>query len=130
MLQLEILSGKQAGNRIEARRFPFLVGRDASNDLHLEDDGVWNEHFQITSDPETGFSLTAHPGALVMINQSPVPVARLKNGDQITTGAVRIMFSLSPTRQRGLHFRECVFWALLLGVSLGQIVLIAWLLQQ
>ncbi len=129
MLQLQILSGKQAGFLWEARRFPVRIGRESSNDLRLEDDGIWAEHFQLSSDAETGFTLTTHPGALVMINQAPVQTARLKNGDVITVGAAKVAFRLSPTRQRGLRLREWSVWGLIGGISAGQLVLIWWLLR-
>lgn len=129
MLQLQILSGKQAGHLWEARRFPARVGRAAGSDLCLEEDGVWDEHFQLTSDPETGFSLVAHPGALVTVNQTPAPNARLKSGDIITAGAVKISFRLSETRQPGLRLREAMVWMLIAGVSIGQLVLISWMLH-
>jgi predicted component of type VI protein secretion system len=129
MLQLQIISGKQAGLLWEARRFPVQIGRAPQCDLCLEEDGVWAEHFQLNSDPEAGFSLTAQPGAAVMVNQSPVQSARLRNGDFITAGAVKIAFRLAPTRQRGLRLREWSVWTLIAGVSLGQIALIAWMLQ-
>jgi pSer/pThr/pTyr-binding forkhead associated (FHA) protein len=129
MVQFQILSGKQAGLLWEARRFPVRVGRAAGNDLQLEDEGVWDEHFQITVDSETGFSLTAHPGAMVALNQTPVPTARLRNGDLITAGAAKLSFRLSETRQSSLRLREALVWALVVGVSLGQFALIAWLLS-
>ena len=128
MLQLQILSGKQAGHLWEARHFPVRVGRAIESDLCLEDDGVWAEHFQLTTATETGFVLAACPGAFVTVNQVPVETARLKNGDLITAGAVKLSFRLSATRQRSLRVRESLVWALVFGVSLGQIVLIAWLL--
>jgi predicted component of type VI protein secretion system len=129
MVQFQILSGKQAGLLWEARRFPVRVGRAAGNDLQLEDEGVWDEHFQITVDSETGFNLTAHPGAIVALNQAPVPTARLRNGDLITVGAAKLSFRLSGTRQSSLRLREALVWALVVGVSLGQLTLIAWLLS-
>ena len=56
MVQLQILSGKQAGALWVARRFPVHVGRAADNDLQLEEDGVWDEHLQLDFDPAEGFS--------------------------------------------------------------------------
>ena len=44
MLQICVLSGRKAGTVCVARRFPFGIGRTASMDLCLEDDGVWNRH--------------------------------------------------------------------------------------
>lgn len=86
MLQFQILSGKSAGGFWDARRFPVHIGRAVGNDLQLADDGVWNEHFQVTLNPAEGFVLSVHPGALVTINQTPVSTARLHPGDLIAAG--------------------------------------------
>lgn len=129
MLQLQILSGKSAGVFWDARRFPVRVGRASGNDLQLEDDGVWNEHFQVALNPAEGFVLSVHPGALVTINQTPASTTRLRNGDLITAGSARLCFRLSETRQRGLRLREWFVWTLVVGVILGEAALIGWLLQ-
>lgn len=63
-----------------------------------------------------------------MVNQTPVQTARLRNGDIITAGAVKLSFRLAPTNQRGLRLRETLAWGLIIGVSLGQLALIGWLL--
>ena len=39
MVQLGILTGKQAGNQMIVRRFPFRIGRAPGNHLRLDDDG-------------------------------------------------------------------------------------------
>ena len=116
--------GKQAGLLWEARRFPVRVGRGADMDLRLEEDGVWDNHFQIDLDAGTGFNLVVPPGVLLSVNQHPVQAARLRNSDIITAGAVQISFRLSPTRQRSLRLREWLVWALLLVVTVGQFLLI------
>lgn len=130
MIQFQILSGKQAGVFWSARRFPVRVGRAANNDLKLEDDGVWDEHFQLTLSPSKGFALSAHSGAIVTINQEPIQTARLRNGDVITAGSAKLCFRLSDNRQRGLRLREWFVWTLIVGVCLSQVALIYWLLQQ
>jgi pSer/pThr/pTyr-binding forkhead associated (FHA) protein len=129
VIQLQILSGKQAGIFWNARRFPVRVGRAPGNDLQLEEDGVWDEHFEIALLPADGFMLSAHSGAIVAVNQSPVQTARLRNGDDITAGAARICFRLGETRLRGLRLREWFVWTLIVGICLGQIAIIYWLLQ-
>jgi len=129
MLQLKILSGKSAGVSWDARRFPVRVGRASSNDLRLEDDGVWNEHFQVALSPLEGFVLSVHPGALVTVNQTPAATMRLRNGDLITAGSARLCFRLSATRQRGLRLQEWLVWALVLSAMLGEIALIVWPLR-
>ena len=82
MIQLQILSGKQAGNRWIARRFPVRVGRDAGNDLKLEEDGVWDRHCEVAFDRKKGFVLTAQPKALLTVNSEPMAEPYvLRNGD-------------------------------------------------
>ena len=129
MVQLKILSGKLAGFLTETRQFPFRVGRGAGNDWRLEAEGVWAEHFEITSNPDSGFHLATLPGAKLMVNQAPVETARLRNGDLLTVGALNIAFGISPTQQRGLRIREAFVWTLIFGITLGQLALIAWLLR-
>ena len=129
MLQLQVFSGKSGGVLWDARRFPVRVGRAASNDLQLEDDGVWNEHFQVTLNVAEGFVLSVHPGAIVTVNQTPASSTRLRNGDLITAGSAQLCFRLNPPRQRGLRLREWFVWTLVLVVMLGEVALIAWLLQ-
>jgi len=129
VIQLQILSGKQAGVSWDARRFPVRVGRSSRCDLRLEDDGVWEEHLQVALNPAEGFLLSVHPGALVTVNQTPVQTQRLRNGDLITAGSAKLCFRLGDNRQRGLRLREWLAWTLIVGVCLGQVALIYWLLQ-
>lgn len=124
MVQLQIISGKQAGFLWEARRFPVRLGRRADMDLRIEDDGVWDDHFQLNLDQQTGFHIAAQPGVLLAVNQTAVQSARLRNSDIITVGAAQISFRLSPTRQKSLRLREWFVWALLLAITAGQMALI------
>src|SRR5262245_60840527 len=102
MVQLRILSGKQPGAAYFARRFPVRIGRAAANDLRLEEDGVWDQHFELGLDPAEGFLLHLYPGALATINGAPLPPTPLRNGDTIEIGSLKIQFWLTETRQRGL----------------------------
>ena len=129
MLQFQILSGKQAGFLWDARRFPVRIGRAAGSDLQIEEDGVWDEHLRVELKTGEGFVITAHPGALVSVNQSPVETIRLRNGDIITAGSARIAFRLSQTKQRGLKLREAFIWLTIAGITVAQVVLISWLLR-
>ena len=129
MLQFQILSGKQAGFLWDARRFPVRIGRAAGSDLQIEEDGVWDEHLRVELKTGEGFVITAHPGALVSVNQSPVETIRLRNGDIITAGSARISFRLSQTKQRGLKLREAFIWLTIAGITVAQVVLISWLLR-
>ena len=129
MVQLEILSGKMAGTRWVARRFPVRVGRSAPNDLQLEESGVWDEHLQLTFEPGEGFTLQSCPNALVNVNHQSVQTARLRSGDLLEFGSVRMQFWLAETRQRGLRLRECLVWLLIALVTFGQIAVIYTLLR-
>ena len=129
MVQLRILSGKQAGTQWDARRFPVRIGRSAASDLQLEEPGIWDEHFKLTFSRAEGFMLVCAPDALVTVNHEPVQTARLRNGDSIEAGAVRMQFWLGETRQRGLRLREGFVWTLIVAISLGEIAVIYWLIK-
>ncbi|HEX3627743.1 MAG TPA: FHA domain-containing protein [Verrucomicrobiae bacterium] len=124
MVQLHILSGKKAGSRVDASRFPFRIGRDPQNDLPLDDDGVWDQHIALEFCRNEGFRLAAAPEAIAAINSKPLGDALLRNGDVITLGSAKVQFWIAPARQRGLGLRENFVWALLGLVVLGQLVLI------
>jgi predicted component of type VI protein secretion system len=127
MIQLDVLSGKKAGSRTVVRHFPFRVGRAPENHLQLDDDGVWDRHCALEIH-DGQFNLTLAPDALVAINGGPLQNQPLRNGDTITIGSAKLQFWLAPARQRGLRARELFVWALVVLVTLGQFVLIYWLL--
>ena len=127
MVQLKILSGKQAGATWTARRFPVRVGRAPTCDLQLEDHGVWNEHFQISLNPAAGFILETQPDALVTANGQPVQRLALRNGDTLEVGALKMQFWLAEATQRGLRLSEWLVWTTIAAISLGQIALVYWL---
>ena len=129
MVQLKVLSGKQAGTIWVARRFPVRIGRSASSDFHLEEAGVWDEHLQLGFNPAEGIVLNAQPNALAFVNGQPVSQTVLRNGDAIEIGSLKMQFWLSETRQAGLRFREGLTWAGIAAISLSQVGLIYWLLH-
>ena len=59
MIELKILSGKQAGATAVARRFPFLVGRAPDSAVRLEDEGgsEWDVMGRAIRGPRAGRSL-------------------------------------------------------------------------
>jgi pSer/pThr/pTyr-binding forkhead associated (FHA) protein len=129
MVQLQVLSGKHASTATLARRFPFVVGRNRTADLCLEQDGIWDRHLEFHLQIPDGFLLKAHPSALTSVNGQPVQQAFLRNGDVIEIGPLKIQFWLSETRQRGLRTREFLTWIALAALCAGQIVLIYALLS-
>jgi pSer/pThr/pTyr-binding forkhead associated (FHA) protein len=127
VIQLKILNGKQAGTEWVTRRFPVRIGRAPDAALSLEEDGIWDQHLEISLRPTEGFVLSAEPGALACLNSQPVQQAALRNGDLIELGAVKMQFGLSPTRHRSLRARELLTWIALALLCLGQVALIYWL---
>src|SRR5947207_12757466 len=111
MVQLTVLSGKRPVMSWEARRFPACVGRSPANDFQLGEAGVWDQHFQIELNPAQGFLIRVQPNAIVTVNGQAVQEARLRNGDVIEIGSLKLRFSLSETQQSGLRWREGLTWA-------------------
>jgi hypothetical protein len=129
MVQLKVLSGKQAGTAWTARRFPITIGRSPKADLQSDESGVWDQHLQLDFDPAAGLVLTTQPNALAAANGQSVQRAVLRNGDTIELGSLKLQFWLSETRQRGLRFREVLTWTTIAVISLGQVAIIYWLVR-
>ncbi len=127
MVQLDILSGKKAGSQVVARRFPFQVGRAAGAALVLEEGGVWDQHFELSVRANDGVVLTSSKDSLTLVNGTRYQEARLRSGDLIEAGSVKLRFHLSPNQQRGLVVRESLTWLSLAILCLGQVALIYWL---
>lgn len=128
MIQVQILSGKQAGSEVVARRFPFCIGREAEADLQIDETGVWERHVQIDFQRGTGFVFLAGSQALLLINGERRENGRLRHGDMIDIGAVQLRFWLASAAQKSLRLRETLTWSALAALFCGQIALIYWLL--
>jgi pSer/pThr/pTyr-binding forkhead associated (FHA) protein len=124
MIYLQLLSGKKAGDRAVAARFPFRIGRASQNDLTLEDDGVWDQHLALEFVEKQGFQLSTTASAISAVNGKPVERAMLRNGDVITLGSAKIQFWLAPAPQRGLWLRENFVWALLILITVAQFIML------
>jgi pSer/pThr/pTyr-binding forkhead associated (FHA) protein len=129
IVQLRILSCKDAGALHVIRRFPCLIGRCSGADVRLEQAGVWDRHLELKLDPQQGIAATVLPGALATLNGEPFDRHRLRNGDVIEFGGAKIQFWLAPTRQRSFVLRERLTWVALGVLCAGQIALIYYLLQ-
>lgn len=128
MIRLQILSGKQAGQVILVRRFPFCIGRSAEAGLSLADSGVWDDHCRIEHRGGSGFILVGAPESRTLINDEPAAGEQhLVNSAEITLGAVRLRFSLADPTRRRLAIREAITWIFLAAILAGQVWLITWL---
>jgi pSer/pThr/pTyr-binding forkhead associated (FHA) protein len=127
VIQLQVLSGKQAGSDFVVRRFPFSVGRRSDDDLSLSEPGVWEHHLELQFVPHEGFTFEAMSGAPVRLNGEAASSGKLRNGDILEAGAVRIRVWLSRAKQTSTIVRETVVWALVAAACAGQIAAIVWL---
>jgi pSer/pThr/pTyr-binding forkhead associated (FHA) protein len=127
VVQLDILTGKQAGTSWVARRLPFSLGRSSPATLVLEEPGVWDRHAEFALRPGEGIAVSSLAEATLNVNGQPVQQALLRNGDVIEAGSVKLRFGLCHTRQRGLWLRETLTWIALAAVCLAQVALIYWL---
>jgi hypothetical protein len=128
MVQLRFLSGPQAGGFQAVRHFPFHVGRASDNDLCLDAAGIWDYHFMLNFERNEGFTLRTFDQAYAAVNGECQASTRLRNGDIISFGSAKVQFWLAAPRQRGLRLREWSVWALIILITLGQILLTGWLL--
>lgn len=129
MVELRVLSGKQAGASVVARRFPFLVGRASDAGLRLEDEGVFDRHFTVNFQPPDGFLISSEGHAVTAVNNQPTTQTRLRSGDVINAGSAAIGFALSPMAQRSLRFREAFVWLMLGVLCLVEVAAIYWLVE-
>lgn len=128
MVQFQILSGTQAGNRWVARRFPVRIGRAAANDLRLEEAGIWDRHCEVHLDAASGFVLSAQPQAILTVNHQLVQTICLRNGDSVELGSVKLRFWLADPVVRNFRGREWFVWTLVTAILVGEVALICWLL--
>jgi len=92
VIQLQILSGKQAGNHIAICRFPFVLGRAADASARFEESGVWDRHCEITFRRGEGFQFMAQPNAAVVVNGERTDTGLLRNGDLLELGSIQLRF--------------------------------------
>jgi hypothetical protein len=124
VIQLIILDGEKAGHSCVARHFPFQIGRASECGLTVQGDGVWDRHAEIAFQAGEGFLLEPSQGALVSVNGERVARTRLRNGDLIECGSVKLRFWLAPLPQQGLGWRETLTWLGLAALLLLQLGLI------
>lgn len=118
MIRLQILSGKQAGQLVLARRFPFRVGRANGADLQSAEPGVWDEHFRIDYRAGEGFSLIPAASSRTLLNARTIDTPEhLANGAEITAGSLRLRLMLADPPPRDLVLREAMTWIVLALVA-------------
>lgn len=129
MVELKILSGKQAGASVVARRFPFSIGRSAEADLRLQDEGIFERHLELRLERPEGVVLAVHPDAYAAVNGQTAQQTSLRSGDIISAGSVKLALALSAAPQYSLRFREALVWIGIGLVSIAEVALIYLLLE-
>jgi pSer/pThr/pTyr-binding forkhead associated (FHA) protein len=124
MVQLSILTGPRAGEVVVPPHFPFRIGRAEDCDLRLDQPGVWPRHLSLDIRWTDGVWVLSEPQTLTSVNGQRVYEARLRNGDMIEAGSVRLRMAIGPVSQRGLKWRETMFWMAMAGLWIGQVYLI------
>ncbi|MCD6052011.1 MAG: Inner rane component of cytoplasmic domain [Verrucomicrobia bacterium] len=128
MLQFRAISGNRQATVWDAEGFPVQIGRAANADIRLEEAGVWDQHAQVTFDAEEGFILQSGKGASTRVNGETIEQIRLRNGDIIEVGSVKLQCWLSEVKRQNLAWREKLVWAILILVTVLQLILIGKLL--
>jgi pSer/pThr/pTyr-binding forkhead associated (FHA) protein len=82
----------------------------------LEAPGVWDRHLRFDWDRAQGILVSSPGAAGLWVNDQPVREARLRNGDILTVGGVRLRFQLSPTSVRPRLVSSAVAWLVVFGV--------------
>ncbi len=130
MVQLQVLTGRRAGERVGIRRFPCDIGRSAVAPVRFEDAGVWERHGRFRLDLQQGVFFEVEPQAGALLNGEPVgEPARVRPGDILELGSVKLIFWLSEPRQISHRAREMATWIGLGVLCLGQVALAYRLLQ-
>jgi pSer/pThr/pTyr-binding forkhead associated (FHA) protein len=124
MLQFNVLAGARVGKVWVAEVYPVQIGRAASAGLRLEESGVWDKHAEVSFDASEGFILTGHEGAITSVNGKPVQQVRLRNGDIVEMGSVKLQCWLAEVKRRDPVWRERLLWLSLIVLTIAQLILI------
>jgi pSer/pThr/pTyr-binding forkhead associated (FHA) protein len=125
MLQFNVLAGAQVGTVWVAEAYPVQIGRATGAGLRLEEAGVWDRHAEVCFDATEGFILTVHQGAITSVNGTPVQQVRLRNGDIVELGSVKLQCWLAEVKRRDPVWRERLLWLSLIVLTIAQLILIA-----
>lgn len=118
-------SDEASGEVRRIDRIPFSVGSQDA-DWMPGGYGVWAKHLIIDQDSDRRFILVPQPPASVMLEGKPVEEpTRLRNGDWMELGSLRLQFRLTATRQKSLRSLELMTWAGLITLAGVQLWLAA-----
>lgn len=93
--QLILERGAQVGKRIPLVRFPLRAGRDASNDIVIDDDEVSRHHFRLKQRGKLFILEDLESKNGTYINGDKILNSILRNGDKILVGGTELLFVTS-----------------------------------
>ncbi len=125
MLQLTIL-GQGPRETTAVIRYPFRIGRAPGDQLRIEAPGVWERHCTLEWRGADGIQLVGHPEAMTAVNGQRVNETRVRNGDVLEIGGIRLLISVSPLPQRSFRLLEWLFWSGYSAAALLQVYLMLW----
>ena len=129
MVQLNLLSGPQAGARWVARRLPICLGRSSTAQIQLDAPGVWDEHARLDFTPQEDFRLRALGDGFLAVNGELVRDALLRNGDRIDWVRPSCNFGWLKPGSDLCGWREGLAWMGIVLFTSGQLALLYWLLR-
>jgi pSer/pThr/pTyr-binding forkhead associated (FHA) protein len=122
MLQLTVL-GEGRDQVTPVDRYPFRIGRAPNDQLRIQAPGVWESHCTLEWRAPDGIHLVGCPEAIIVVNGQRVSEIRVRNGDLLEMGGVRLLLSVRPSPQRSFRLLEILVWIGLAAVGLAQVYL-------
>lgn len=118
------------GARVVAMdRMPFVVGRGPEAALTVEAPGVWERHLSFDLVRGKGLVVSVGPGAVAYVEGRAFDHHRVRNGDEVKAGVLRLRVSVGPPRRKRLKVGDWMLWGMLALVSAGQGVVVWWMLR-
>ena len=122
MLQVTLLR-PVGGGVTPVACYPFRIGRAVDDQLRLEAPGIWDRHCTLEWRGLEGVHLVGNAQALTSVNGQTVKEVRVRNGDVVDIGGVRLMLSVCPVPQRHFGLLEVLVWLTLSAIALSQLFL-------
>ena len=126
MVRIVRSTGHAAPERLDLslRDLPLVIGRGGQAGLRLEEEGVWDQHAELSLQARDSFMMRACGEALLIVNGRAVAESRLRSGDLVEVGGARLRFGFTETQQRRFRLRERASWVAIGLLCLVQLLLI------
>lgn len=122
MIELVELGGRLPGRRFQPGAAPVRLGRHPGVEVVLPEPGVWDRHAEIRLHPDGAFHLRGLGDAHLTVNQEPVQEHRLRGGDVLGIGSVRLQFGIRGAAQSSMAPWELGVGLLIAGVTFAAIL--------